>query len=80
MKLDRYREDLERYVKNSDSFMVPQMHYKRDLNRNTMNLTYEGKDDVSNWKAELNYTRTTENDLTLSSDYGKSTSDHAIGS
>ena len=73
MKLDRYREDLERYVKNSDSFMVPQMHYKRDLNRNTMNLTYEGKDDVSNWKAELNYTRTTENDLTLSSDYGKST-------
>ena len=73
MKLDRYREDLERYVKNSDSFMVPQMHYKRDLNRNTMNLTYEGKDDVSNWKAELNYTRTNENDLTLSSDYGKST-------
>ena len=73
MKLDRYREDLERYVKNSDSFMVPQMHYKRDLNRNTMNLTYEGRDDVSNWKAEVNYTRTNENDLTLSSDYGKST-------
>ena len=73
MKLDRYREDLERYVKNSDSFMVPQMHYKRDLNRNTMNLTYEGRDDVSNWKAEVNYTRTNENDLTLSSDYGRST-------
>ena len=73
MKLDRYREDLERYVKNSDSFMVPQMHYKRDLNRNTMNLTYEGRDDVSNWKAEVNYTRTNENDLTLSSDYGKRT-------
>ena len=73
MKLDRYREDLERYVKTSDSFMVPQMHYKRDLNRNTMNVTYEGKDDTSNWKAELNYTRTNENDLTLSSDYGKST-------
>lgn len=73
VRIDRYNEDLERYVKRSDSYLEPQVHYKRDLNRNNMNLTYTGKDEVSNWKAEINYTRTTEDDVTLTSDYGNST-------
>ena len=73
IRIDRYNEDLERYVKRSDSFMEPQVHYKRDLDRNNLNLSYTGKDKKSSWKAEVNYTRTKEDDLTLTSDYGNST-------
>ena len=73
LRIDRYNEDLERYVKRSDSFMEPQVHYKRDLDRNNLNLSYTGKDKKSSWKAEVNYTRTKEDDLTLTSDYGNST-------
>lgn len=53
--------------------MEPQVHYKRDLDRNTMNLTYNGKNNKSTWKTELNYARVKEDDVTLTSDYGNST-------
>ena len=36
-------------------------------------MTYTGQDNKSSWKAELNYTRTKEDDVTLTSDYGNST-------
>ena len=72
-RAERYTEDLERYVKRSTSYLEPQVHYKRDLDRNTMNLTYNGKNDKSTWKAELNYARVKEDDVTLTSDYGNST-------
>lgn len=73
VRIDRYNEDLERYVKRSTSYLEPQVHYKRDLDRNNLNLTYTGQDNKSSWKAELNYTRTKEDDVTLTSDYGNST-------
>ena len=53
--------------------MEPQVHYKRDLDRNNLNLSYNGRNDKSSWRAELNYTRTKEDDVTLTSDYGNST-------
>ena len=44
VRIDRYNEDLERYVKRSTSYLEPQVHYKRDLDRNNLNLTYTGQD------------------------------------
>lgn len=73
LRVERYNEDLERYVKRSNSYMEPQVHYKRDLDRNNLNLSYNGRNDKSSWRAELNYTRTKEDDVTLTSDYGNST-------
>ena len=73
LRADRYKENLERYVKRSNSYVEPQVHYKRDLDRNNMNLTYKAKSGKSNWQAELTYARVKENDITLTSDYGNST-------
>ena len=69
---DRYNEDLERFVKRTNSEDEPQVHYKRDLDRNKSSLAYAGKDEKSNWKVELNYSRTQEDDVTLTNDYGRS--------
>ena len=52
--------------------MSHKFHYKRDLDRNKSNLSYAGQDEKSNWKVELNYTRTKEDDVTLTSEYGRS--------
>ena len=69
---DRYNEDLERFVKRTNSEDEPQVHYKRDLDRNKSSLAYAGRDEKSNWKVELNYSRTQEDDVTLTNDYGRS--------
>ena len=70
--MDRYNEDLERYVKRTNSEDEPQVHYKRDLDRNKINFSYAGSDEKSNWKVELNSTRTKEDDVTLTSEFGNS--------
>ena len=70
--MDRYNEDLERYVKRTNSEDEPQVHYKRDLDRNKINFNYAGSDEKSNWKVELNSTRTKEDDVTLTSEFGNS--------
>ena len=72
-RADHYQESLERFIKRTTSYLEPQVHYKRDLKRNTGNIAYTGKNDTSDWKVEFNYTRTKETDITLTSDYGKST-------
>ena len=69
---DRYNEKLERFIKRTNSEDEPQVHYKRNLDRDKSNLSYTGQDEKSNWKVELNYTRTKEDDVTLTSDYGRS--------
>lgn len=73
VRADRYQENLERFIKRTTSYLEPQVHYKRDLTRNTGNIAYSDSNAVSDWKVELNYTRTKENDITLTSDYGNST-------
>ena len=69
---DRYNEKLERFIKRTNSEDEPQVHYKRNLDRDKSNLSYIGQDEKSNWKVELNYTRTKEDDVTLTSDFGRS--------
>ena len=70
--MDRYNEDLERYVKRTNSEDEPQVHYKRDLDRNKINFSYAGSDEKNNWKVELNSARTKEDDVTLTSEFGNS--------
>ena len=72
-RVDRYTEDLERYLKRSDSMMEPQQHFKRNMSRNTYGITWSGRDKgKTDWTVDANYTRTKEDDITLDSYYGKS--------
>lgn len=42
-RADHYQESLERFIKRTTSYLEPQVHYKRDLKRNTGNIAYTGK-------------------------------------
>nr|WP_246105643.1 TonB-dependent receptor [Sporomusa termitida] len=71
--IDRLNEDLERYVKHSDSGMEPQQHFKREMDRNTYRLSYSGNNGGNtDWKIGLDYAKLNEDDLTLSSRYSNS--------
>ena len=72
LRLDRFTEDLVRDVKNTTSPLEPQRHFKRDSNRNTMNVIWNGKSGVSDWKLELNHSRINENDVSLVDYSGRS--------
>ena len=72
LRLDRFTEDLVRDVKNTTSPLEPQRHFKRDSNRNTMNVIWNGKNGVSDWKLELNHSRINENDISLVDYSGRS--------
>ena len=72
LRLDRFTEDLVRDVKNTTSPLEPQRHFKRDSNRNTMNVIWNGKSGVSDWKLELNHSRINENDISLVDYSGRS--------
>ena len=71
-RLERYTEDLNRYVKRTDSIMEPQQHYSRKSGRNTYTVGWTGRNKDTDWKIELNHTRMREDDLTLTSNYGRS--------
>ncbi|MCI1750733.1 MAG: TonB-dependent receptor [Megasphaera cerevisiae] len=71
--MDKTKEDMERYVKHSDSGMEPQQHFKRDVDRNTYRLSYTGNNGGStDWKVDVDYAKMTEDDITLTSNYGES--------
>lgn len=71
-KIDHYQDDLERYLKHSDSINEPQEHFIRKIDRNTYNLTWSGRNDTNtDWKVEFNYGRNKEKDITLGNDVGK---------
>ena len=72
VRLNRYTEDLYRDVKNSTSPMEPQRHFKRDSNRNTLNMIWNGRGGASDWKLELNHSRINENDVSLINYAGRS--------
>ena len=72
VRLNRYTEDLHREVKNSTSPMEPQRHFKRDSNRNTLNMIWNGRGGASDWKLELNHSRINENDVSLINYAGRS--------
>ena len=71
-RLERYTEDLNRYVKRTDSMMEPQQHYSRKSGRNTYNVGWNGRNKDTDWNIEINHTRLLEDDLTLTSNYGRS--------
>jgi outer membrane receptor for ferrienterochelin and colicin len=71
--MDKTKEDMERYVKHSDSSMEPQQHFKRDVDRNTYRLSYTGNNGGStDWKIDVDYAKMSEDDITLTSNYGNS--------
>lgn len=72
VRLNRFTEDLQRDVKNSTSPMEPQRHFKRDSNRNTLNMIWNGRGGASDWKLELNHSRINENDVSLINYVGRS--------
>lgn len=71
-RMERYTEDLNRYVKRTDSIMEPQQHYSRKSGRNSYNVGWEGRNKDTDWNIEVNYARHMEDDLTLTSNYGRS--------
>ena len=71
--IDKTEEDMERYVKHSNSSAEPQQHFKRELDRNTYRLSYTGNNGGStDWKIDVDYAKMTENDITLTSNYNNS--------
>ena len=71
-RFDRYTEDLIRDVKHSDSDLEPQQHFKREADRDSYNLGWEGRAGASDWNVELNYSRINEDDVSLINYYGQS--------
>ncbi len=65
--LDHVDEDMNRYVKHSNSFFEPQQHFKRTLDRDTYRLSYAGRGGVSDWKVDFDYAKMHEDDITLTS-------------
>lgn len=71
--IDKVEEDMERYVKHSDSNMEPQQHFKRNAERNSYRLSYKGNNGGStDWNVDVSYSKMTEDDITLTSYYGNS--------
>lgn len=71
INVDRTTEDLERYVRYSES--GPQQQFKRDVTRDKTSLTYRGNNGGStDWNISYNYSKLTEDDISLSSFFGSS--------
>ncbi len=71
--LGRINENMERYVKHSNSGLEPQQHFKRTISRNTEQLTYTGNNGGNtDWTISYDYAKMNEDDLTLTSHYGYS--------
>ena len=69
LSLDHTAEDMERYVKRSNSGGEGLQHFKRELNRNNYRLSYQGRGKSSDWNVSLDYAKMNEDDITLTSDY-----------
>jgi len=65
--LDRVSEEMNRYVKRSNSFFEPQQHFKRDVDRDNYRLSYAGRGGASDWNVSLDYAKMHEDDITLTS-------------
>ena len=65
--LDHVDEDMNRYVKHSNSFFEPQQHFKRTLDSDTYRLSYTGRGGASDWKVDFDYAKMHEDDITLTS-------------
>ena len=69
LNLDHTAEDMESFVKRSNSGAEGLQHFKRELDRNTYRLSYAGRGGNSDWNVSFDYTKMNEDDITLTSDY-----------
>ena len=69
LNLDHTAEDMESFVKRSNSGAEGLQHFKRELDRNTYRLSYTGHGGNSDWNVSFDYTKMNEDDITLTSDY-----------
>ena len=69
LSADHTAEDMERFVKRSNSGAEGLQHFKRELDRNTYRLSYAGRGGNSDWNVSFDYTKMNEDDITLTSDY-----------
>lgn len=71
--VDRTKENMERYLKRSDASEAPRQQYKRDVTRDKESITYTGNNGGStDWNVNYTYSKMTEDDIALSSNYGHS--------
>ena len=69
LNLDHTAENMERFVKRSNSGGEGLQNFKRELDRNTYRLSYAGRGGNSDWNVSLDYAKMNEDDTTLTSDY-----------
>ena len=69
LSADHTAEDMERFVKHSNSGGEGFQHFKRELDRDTYRLSYQGRGGNSDWNVSFDYTKMNEDDITLTSDY-----------
>ena len=65
--LDRANEEMDRFTKHSEDAPDPVIHYKRNIDRDTYRMSYQGIGKYTDWKIDFNYAKMTEDDVTLSS-------------
>lgn len=69
VRMERYNEELHRFVKHTNSDMEPMVQFKRNATRDNYNVGYTGRKGDTDWSAEANFTRIKENDISLTTDY-----------
>jgi len=69
LSADHTAEDMESFVKRSNSGGEGLQHFKREVDRNNYRLSYQGRGKSSDWNVSLDYAKMNEDDITLTSDY-----------
>ena len=67
ISLDRANEDMDRFTKHSEDAPDPVVHYRRNVQRDTYRISYQGRGANTDWKIDFNYAKMMEDDVTLSS-------------
>ncbi|EKU70598.1 hypothetical protein [Selenomonas sp. F0473] len=63
--LDHIAEDMQRFVKHSNSDMEDRQQFKRTVTRDTYRMTYTGRGGASDWQVDLDYAKMRGDDITL---------------
>ena len=75
-RMQTEQENMERRNKNAyyplGSFMEPMQLFKRNIKRDTYNITYNGRGGKTDWKLDVNYGKSRENDVSIYNEIGGS--------
>lgn len=69
IRTDKFKENLHKFVKRSNSDMEPMLHFKRNATRDALNFSYSGRKDKLDWVVEANYNKMKEDDIALTTDF-----------